>query len=53
MEKDIVYFDETSPRLTSSQLQELERAIEDVEAGRTTSYENYIKELSAKYGFDD
>lgn len=53
MENEPVYYDDDSPRLTADQLQELDMALEDVKAGRTISYDDYMKKLSAKYGIFD
>lgn len=53
MENEPVYYDDNSPRLTAQQLEELDIALEDVKAGRTISYDDYMKKLSAKYGIFD
>lgn len=50
MSKEFVYYDENAPKLTFEQEQELEMAIEDVKAGRTITYDEFKKMMTAEYG---
>lgn len=50
MESEPIYYDDDSPRLTAHQLEELDMALEDVKAGRTITYEEFKKMMTAEYG---
>lgn len=50
MSKEFVYYDD-APKLTFEQEKELELAIEDVKAGRTITYDEFKKMMTAEYGY--